>query len=299
MVLLRKFDSTSTLTRRLFLPIMMCAPLPSLLSQQSEIQETAEMFQVSRVGFRGAAETRELLGRIYNDIATKYDANLKNGAMTNNGGQVLKGERIRIIRKLQKNNPNDHLFLCAYAGRPSIFKIPESGLQGGQLSPPLTTIASAGEYTTEITRTVVDPNTRKGPEPALQKIDKETGVTFFGIPIATGGGSGSNGRAKEQTGTKQVKETRTLPMFTAAISTEKLEAGPPPMSQQLFLSLVKNGEVFKYQQTEDRRCQECRGFAKVSDTRPIGSRSPDGKMDCPDCSGIGTIKWDVTYMVGW
>jgi hypothetical protein len=28
-------------------------------------------------------------------------------------------------------------------------------------------------------------------------------------------------------------------------------------------------------------------------------RSPDGKMDCPDCIGTGKIKWDVTYMVGW
>ena len=279
------------------MPILIGAPMTSLFAQEGESQETAEMFQVRRVGARGAAETRELLGLIYKDVATKYDTKLREEAAKNNGGQEFKGERIRVIRKLAKNNPNGDLFLCAYAGKPSVVKITGVNLKGGELTPPLANIMAAGEHVTEITRTVVDPAAKKGPEPALQKVNKGGGgVTFFGIPLDTGGGSAP---AEEPLGTKQIKETRTLPMFTAEVSTEKLEEGPPPMSQQLFLSMVKNGEVFQYQQFEDRRCQECRGFGKVQDTRPIGMRSPDGKMDCPDCSGTGKIKWDVTYMVGW
>ncbi|MBP82833.1 MAG: hypothetical protein CMO61_03195 [Verrucomicrobiales bacterium] len=279
------------------MPILIGAPMPSLFAQEGKSQETAEMFQVSRVGARNAAETRELLGLIYKDITTKYDTKLREEAAKNNGGQEFKGERIRVIRKLTKNNPNGDLFLCAYAGKPSVVKISGVNLKSGELTPSLANITAAGEHVTEITRTVVDPAAKKGPEPALQKVNKGGGgVTFFGIPLDNGGGSAP---AEEPPGTKQIKEIRTLPMFTAEVSTEKLEEGPPPMSQQLFLSMVKNGEVFQYQQFEDRRCQECRGFGKVQDTRPLGMRSPDGKMDCPDCSGTGKIKWDVTYMVGW
>ena len=255
------------------------------------------MFQVSRVGARGAAETRELLGLIYKDVATHYDSKLREEAAKNNGEQEFKGERIRVIRKLAKSNHNGDLFLCAYAGRPAVVKIAGVQLKGGDLTPPLANITEAGEHVTEITRTVVDLAAKKGSEPALQKVNKGGGgLTFFGIPLDTGGGSAP---AEEPPGTKQIKETKTLPMFTAEISAEKLEEGPPPMSQQLFLSMVKNGEVFQYQQFEERRCQECRGFGKITDTRPIGMRSPDGKMDCPDCGGAGKIKWDVTYMVGW
>lgn len=279
------------------MPFLIGAPMPLLFAQEGESQETAEMFQVNRVGARGAAETRELLGLIYRDVATKYDAELHREAAKNNGGQEYKGERIRVIRKLAKNNPNGDLFLCAYAGKPSVVKISGVTLKGGELTPPLVKITAAGEHVTEITRTVIDPAAQRGPEPALQKVNKGGGgVTFFGIPLDTGSGSAP---AEEPPGTKRIKETRTLPMFTAEVSTEKLEEGPPPMSQQLFLSMVKNGEVFQYQQFEERRCQECRGFGKVSDTRPIGMRSPDGKMDCPDCGGTGKIKWDVTYMVSW
>ena len=279
------------------MPILIGAPMPSLFAQEGESQQTAEMFQVSRVGARGAAETRELLGLIYKDVANSYDTKLREEAAKNSGGQEFKGERIRVIRKLAKSNQNGDLFLCAYAGRPAVVKIAGVQLRGGELTPPLANITAAGEHVTEITRMVVDPASKKGREPALQKVNKGGGgLTFFGIPLDTGGGSAP---AEEPTGTKQIKETKTLPMFTAEVSTDKLEKGPPPMSQQLFLSMVKNGEVFQYQQFEERRCQECRGFGKVTDTRPIGMRSPDGKMDCPDCGGTGKIKWDVTYMVGW
>ena len=279
------------------MPILIGVPMPSLFAQEGKIQETAEMFQVSRVGSHGAAETRELLGLIYKDVATKYDTKLREKAAKNNRAQEFNGERIRVIRRLAKSNPNGDLFLCAYAGRPSVVKITGVQLKGGELTPPLANIMAAGEHVTEITRTVVDPAAKKAPEPALQKVNKEGGgITFFGIPLDTGGGSIP---AQEPPGTKQIKETKTLPMFTAEVSTEKLEEGPPPMSQQLFLSMVKNGEIFQYQQFEERRCQECRGFGGVTDTRPIGMRSPDGKMDCPDCIGTGKIKWDVTYMVGW
>ena len=279
------------------MPILIGVPMPSLFAQEGKIQETAEMFQVSRVGSHGAAETRELLGLIYKDVATKYDTKLREKAAKNNRAQEFNGERIRVIRRLAKSNPNGDLFLCAYAGRPSVVKITGVQLKGGELTPPLANIMAAGEHVTEITRTVVDPAAKKAPEPALQKVNKEGGgITFFGIPLDTGGGSIP---AQEPPGTKQIKETKTLPMFTAEVSTEKLEEGPPPMSQQLFLSMVKNGEIFQYQQFEERRCQECRGFGGVTDTRPMGMRSPDGKMDCPDCIGTGKIKWDVTYMVGW
>ena len=105
------------------MPVLIGAPMPSLFAQQGESQETAEMFQVSRVGARGAAETRELLGLIYRDVATNYDTNLREEVARNNGGQEFKGERIRVIRKLTKNNPNGDLFLCAYAGKPSVVKI--------------------------------------------------------------------------------------------------------------------------------------------------------------------------------
>ena len=264
-----------------------------------ERQDTAEMFQVSRVGQRGAAESRELLGIIYRDVSSKYDAKLKADLAAKGAQETFKGESIRILRKLQKDNPNGNLYLCAYNGTPSVFEIDGGDLRGGKLSPPLVEITDAGKHTTQITRTVVDPNAKVGSQPALQKVDADTGggVTFFGIKLDTG--SSSSTPAVQKPGTKEVTETRTLPKLTAVISTEKLEEGPPPMSQQLFLSMVKNGEIFTVANPEQRRCQECRGFGKVSDTRQVGQRSPDGKMPCPECSGIGKIDWNVTYKIGW
>ncbi len=289
---------------RFSLFVILSAPCCSLFADA-----TAEMFQVSQVGQRNAAETRETLGIIYRDVAVKYDAKLKADLAAKGPTQTYKGERIRILRSLQLNNPDGDLYLCAYSGAPSVFQISGADLRGGQLSPPLATIAPAGDHTTVVTRIVKDPNASKGSGPALQKVDPDTGggVTFFGIPVDTGSTSKPQGKgkakskpkAKNPSGTKEVKETRTMPKFTAVISTEKMEEGPPPMSQTLFVSMVKNGEIFTVKNEEQRRCQECRGFGRISDTRPPGKRSADGKMPCPECQGEGKINWNVTYKVGW
>ena len=266
-----------------------------------DARETAEMFHVSRVGQGGAAETRELLGAIYTEVAAEYNERIEQEAAEKNKGQRYKGERVRILRKIKESHPEGNLYLCAYAGTPSVFLVPGEPLKSGELSPPLAGIATNGQHTTEIVRTVVDPNASKGKEPSLQKVDSSTGsgVTFFGIPLDTGGSSSSNS-SPVSTGTKQVKEKRTLPMYKAAVSTEPTEEGPPPMSQQLFVSMLKNGEVFSVEQLEQRRCQECRGFGRIPDKiRPPGQREADGKIACPECEAKGKIYWNVTYKVGW
>ncbi|MEM9284159.1 MAG: hypothetical protein AAGA96_20260 [Verrucomicrobiota bacterium] len=273
--------------------------LPMGAQDQPVSKETAELFQVSRVGQRNVAETRELLGVLYGKVASKYDAALKEEQSKKKPSQLYKGESIRILRPLQENNPKGDLYLCAYQGTPSVFRIEGKQFQRGQLSPPLLPIKSAGEHTTEITRRVKNPDSNSGAGPSLQKVDESSGggVTFFGI--ALDGGGSQTGSSPPSDEYKEIKETRTLPLFHAQISTEKLEQGPPPMSQQLFLSMVKNGEVFTVKNLELRRCQECRGFGKVTDTRPPGQRGADGKMPCPECNGPGKIQWDVTYKVGW
>ena len=73
-------------------------------------------------------------------------------------------------------------------------------------------------------------------------------------------------------------------MYKATVSTEPTDEGPPPMSQQLFVSMLKNGEVYSVEQLELRRCQECRGFGRIPDKiRPPGQREADGKIACPEC----------------
>ncbi len=69
------------------------------------------------------------------------------------------------------------------------------------------------------------------------------------------------------------------------------------LSTEAFLDLVKNGKVFQVKRKEERRCQACRGFGRVTDT--MNRRVPDGKMNCPDCEAAGKIDWNVTYMVAW
>lgn len=273
---------------------------------KSKPRETAEMFQVSHVGRPGAAETRELLGTVYQDVAAKYNTDLEKAKAKADQGETYKGDRIRILRKLKEQNDDGNLYLCAYNGSPSVFAIAGEGLVGGKLSPPLANITAGGEHSTEIVRIVVDPSANKGKEPALQKVDTSTGsgVTFFGIPLDTGGSSSDSGGRKKgsrsQPGTRQVRETRTLPMFTAAISTELRVEGPPPMSQQLFVSMLKNGEVFSVEVLEQRRCQGCRGFGRVpDDVRPPGRREADGKIDCSECKAVGKIGWKVDYQIGW
>ena len=56
-------------------------------------------------------------------------------------------------------------------GNAIVFLVPGEPLKSGELSPPLAGIASSGQHTTEIERTVVDPNASSGKEPSLQKVD--------------------------------------------------------------------------------------------------------------------------------
>jgi hypothetical protein len=272
-----------------------------MAADQDNAKETAEMFHVSRVGRGGAAETRELLGAIYADVAAEYNERIEQEAAEKNKGQRYKGERVRILRAIQEKHADGNLYLCAYAGTPSIFVVPGELLESGELSPPLAGIAPSGEHTTEIVRTVVDPNASKGKEPSLQKVDKSGGgVTFFGIPLDAGGSSSSSDDSRSTKGTKKIRENRTLPLYKATVSTEATDEGPPPMSQQMFVSMLKNGEVFSVDQLELRRCQECRGFGRIPDKiRPPGQREPDGKIACPECQAVGKIYWNVTYKVGW
>lgn len=271
---------------------------------KSDALPTEEIFRVSRVGQHGAAETRELLDLLYRDVAASYDADLKAALAKKNASKALEGEKIRVIRKLKQNNPHGNLYLCAYNGTPSVFRISgQAELQGGNLSPPLNQIANEGEHTTEITRVFVEPSATGGNQPTLEKVDTGGGVTFFGIPMDSGTAkkpvAKSSPKADETPKKREITEVRTLPLFSASISTVEREKAPPPMSQDLFVKKLKNGEVFSVKTLEERRCQNCRGFGKVSDTRPPGSRSPDGKMPCSDCKAAGKIPWQVTYQVGW
>ncbi len=286
--------------------------LDGLAADSDDARATAEMFHVSNVGRPGAAETRELLGAIYREVAGEYNERIEQEAGSKDQSQQFKGERVRILRKITEQHADGKLYLCAYNGSPSVFVVPGEALQGGQLSPPLAGISENGQHTTEITRMVVDPDASKGSEPALQKVDASTGsgVTFFGIPLDTGDSSSSSSSSSSDddsasgdggsSGKKQVKEQRTLPFYKAEVSTEPMSEGPPPMSQQLFLSMLKNGEVFSIEQLELRRCQECRGFGRIPDLlRAPGAREADGKIACPECEAVGKIYWTVTYKVGW
>lgn len=270
----------------------------------AESRSTEEVFRVSRVGQRGAAETRELLELLYRDAAASYDTGLKAELAKKDSTAALEGEKIRVIRKLKQNNPDGNLYLCAYNGTPSVFRISgKAKLQGGKLSPPLNQISKEGEHTTEITRVFVEPSATGGNQPALEKVDTGSGVTFFGIPMDSGPAkkpaASPSPKAEELPKKREVTEIQTLPLYSASISTVKREKAPPMMSRELFLKMLKNGEVFSVEKLEERRCQNCRGFGKISDTRPPGSRSPDGKMPCPECMAGGKIPWQVTYQVGW
>ena len=95
-------------------------------------------------------------------------------------------------------------------------------------------------------------------------------------------------------------EKKTLKKYRANVSTEQLADGPALMSTDLFLQLVKNGEVFTVQRKEQRRCELCVGFGRITDDlRGPGFRDPDGKRNCPDCAASGKNPWDVTYRVAW
>lgn len=273
-------------------------------------ESRTELFHVSRVGTSGAAETRETLLDLYESVSTDYNEKLRAEQASN--PQLFRGERVRVLRDLAPApGGGGRLFLVAYNGGPTVFAVTgDAGdFEPGKLSPPLVIGEPDGEHPVEITRmvTVTDPART---EPQLETVDEEDGgaVTFFGIPIpgtgskATGGGGGGKGAVSTKGGgtrREEVTETRSLPRYAATVSRERLDGGPDAMSTPLFVSQLKNGEVFTVTRPELRRCQGCRGFGRVTTTKPPGFRDPDGKMECPDCRGIGKIDWVITYQVVW
>ena len=281
----------------------LASALPILAQQESESSRT-EIFRVSRVGMGGAAETRERLLGLYEVVANDYNEQVRQEQQSN--PQLYKGDRVRVLRDLGSGSGGS-LFLVAYNGGPVVFEVTgdTSAIDPGDLSPALLIGGENGQHSVEITRTITvkDP---KQPEPQLETVEDTGGaVTFFGIAIpGTGGGSSSSssGGSKGSGGgtrSKEVTETKMMPKYTATISTERLDGGPQEMSTQLFVSQLKNGEVFTVSRPEQRRCQECRGFGRVTTDKPPGFRDPDGKMECPECKAKGKIDWDITYKIAW
>ncbi|MCB1062509.1 MAG: hypothetical protein KDN20_06270 [Verrucomicrobiae bacterium] len=278
--------------------------------KETDAPTRTELFHVSRVGMNGAAETRETLMGIYETVSAEYNEKIK--AEQSSSPQLYRGDRVRLLRDLDSKGANGgHFFLVAYQGGPKVFEVVGSvdGFEAGKLSPPLQIGEADGEHPVEITRTI----TVKDPaqtEVVLETVDDDDdgAVTFFGIPIPgtskkkssggepkTGGGNSGGSGSRRQ----EVTETKSLPLFAASISKVRLDGGPEEMSTPLFVSQLKNGEVFTITRPELRRCQSCRGFGRITTTKPPGFRDPDGKMECPECKAIGKINWQVTYKVVW
>ena len=262
------------------------------------VPEVTEIFRVSKVGRANVVETRELLMSVYSLV--EKDFNVEVAKKRNALEKAYRGEQVRVIKKLEGSDPNGPLYLCAYKGEPSVFSIPGKPRKVGELTPALA-ITENGTHETKFTRTI-EP---KRDKPALEEAGSGGAVTFFGIPLVFDNGPSPKRPAASKGGKKksapaqkkEVTEVKTLKKYDAKISTEQLKDGPAMLSTALFVDLVKNGTVFKAKRTEDRRCQECRGFGRVADT--MNRREPDGKMDCPDCGAGGKITWDVTYVVAW
>ncbi|NNE92105.1 MAG: hypothetical protein HKN23_10695 [Verrucomicrobiales bacterium] len=273
---------------------------PSVGQEQASSTPTTEIFRVSNVGRPNAAETRELLLHLYNEIGKVYNAEA--ARKFQDAKEAFSGSQVRILKVMSERDAGDPMYLAAYDGSPSVFSIDTDTIyKPGDLTPPLK-IESNGEYKTEVTRIVIEQAKSSGSRPSLEKADTSGVPTFFGIPIDTGGGAapapspsgGGGGKMKR----KRVTEVRTLPKYRASISREKL-AQAKTFSKEIFLEAVKNGEIYEVKRLEERRCKNCGGFQRVQSTLPVGQRAPDGKMDCPPCRGAGKIKWDVTYQVTW
>ncbi|MEM8953148.1 MAG: hypothetical protein AAGD22_03260 [Verrucomicrobiota bacterium] len=264
--------------------------------------ETTEVFYTSRIGKTFAAENRELLKELYNSVAAEYDKEIE--AQRAKQIEAFEGTKVRILKVLDEVDDNGQLYLCAYEGGPKVISIAGEIYKVGQLTPALK-ISEAGEHTVEITRTILE----KGSNQRGPKLENDGVVTFFGIPLviddkpvkARDAPPSTPNKPKPKTPKRhEITEEKTLSKFNATVSTEKLEEGPALMSTDLFLEQIKNGNYYTVVRTEDRKCELCIGFGRVTDTfRPAGMREPDGKIDCPDCKGAGKNAWNVTYRVAW
>lgn len=297
------------LTVGLFSPSLGTTALAQAVGNPSEALTRTELFHVSRVGVNGSAETRETLLEIYQVVSSEYNDKIKAEQSAN--PQLYRGDRVRLLRDLDSTGTDGgHLFLVAYQGGPSVFEVTGEvdDFEAGELSPALQIGKAIGEHPVEITRTIVVKDPAQT-EATLETVDDDDdgAVTFFGIPIPgtskkkSGGGASKSSGSGTGGGTRrqEVTETKSLPKFEVSISTERLDGGPDEMSTPLFVSQLKNGEVFTISRPELRRCQSCRGFGRISTTKPPGFRDPDGKMECPECKAVGKINWQVTYKVVW
>lgn len=251
--------------------------------------KVTEIFHVSRVGQSGAAENRETLIAVFGSIAEEYNRKIKKEQARN--PRVFKGERVRVIKRLDEKAANGSpLYLTAYGGSPSVMSVSgKANLKPGQLTPPLI-ISEAGEHSTTVTRQIrIKSPKSRGPE--LEVVSDSNVPTFFGIPIDTGATPRSSATYKTVTETKSFKK------FQAKVSTERIDNRPIEMTTAMFTAQLKNGEVFDASRIEERRCRECVGFGRILGTSKI--RGPDGKIPCPDCKEAGKIKWNVTYRVMW
>ncbi|MEM7144048.1 MAG: hypothetical protein AAF591_02865 [Verrucomicrobiota bacterium] len=265
-------------------------------------QDTTEVFYTSRIGQPYAAENRELLKELYNSVAAEYNKEIE--AQRAKQVEAFEGTKVRILKVLDESDDNGQLYLCAYEGGPKVFSISGDPYNVGELTPALK-IEENGEHTVEITRTVLEKSkTQKAPQ-----LENDGVVTFFGIPLVIDDKPVKARNAPPTSPSKptpsgpkrrEITEEKTLTKFDAQVSTEKLEDGPALMSTDLFLEQIKNGDFYTVVRAEDRRCQECVGFGRVTDTfRPAGMREPDGKIACPECKGVGKNPWNVTYRVAW
>ncbi len=273
------------------------ATLPLATAQKKKIPETSEVFRVSRAGVSGAAESRELLMELYQVIGDEYNANLTKEEKAQKTS--YRGKQVRILQVLKEKENGAPMYIAAYGGKPSVIAISDKKtFKPGDLTPALK-IEENGEYETEVTREIVERSKAASNEPSLEKADSG-GVSFFGIPIDTGGSSSAPPSSEEETVIRRrVKEVRKMPKYKATVSDEVLSEGPEKFSKDLFLDNLKNGSIYTVQREEERRCQTCRGFQRITTTMPVGRRDPDGKMPCPSCRGIGKKNWNVTYQVAW
>jgi hypothetical protein len=265
---------------------------------QNATRETTEVFHVGRIGQTYAAESRELLKELYSVVADEYNVEIE--AQRSQQVEAFEGTKIRILKVLDESDDNGPIYLCAYEGGPKVFSIAGDPRRAGELTPALQ-VEEDGEHTVEITRTIMEKSkTREAPA-----LENDGVVTFFGIPLVTDSGPV---KARPSTPTpkpggpkrREVTEKKTLAKYKAHVSTDKLEDGPALMSTDLFVAQVKNGNVYTVHRDENRRCQICRGFGRITDDiRPSGMREADGKIACPHCQGVGKNNWAVTYQVAW